>query len=161
MKTEIENKLSLEFKYGVWGGFEIGYGEFFTDTFLSDLKRGEICSDDFIVFTEKVAENVFESTVMPNPINIMNTSSFESQEWIDMYKFAVTYRTSKEDIANWLIKNEFKIGIYQVEPNEEIICVDNMMWYFLGASDCGTEIIKVPFMEHPKTKELLEILSKM
>ena len=89
----------------------------------------------------------------------MDTSEFTFKEWAEIYQFAETYRTTKEDVANFLIKKNFEISVYSINVNKEKIYIDNMMWYYLGLFECGTLIRKMPFVEHPKTIQLLENLN--
>lgn len=153
---ELMNILQIDITTDTWGGFEIGEGEYFKPDFLENLKSGKD-NCDFVIITEVIDNDTYETTFIPNPITIKDTSSFTDEEWKKMFSDAVTYRTTKEDIAKKLINMNFKIGIWEFDPDIEPI-IDDFVWYYLGLHDSGEKILEMPYREHPKTKELLNIL---
>jgi len=157
--NNIKEKLKFNFTISKWGGFDLGDGEFFINNFLVKLKNKEI-NPDFIIFTEEISKGVFDTTFIPNPVQIKDISSWTSEEWIDMFTYAITYRTTKEDVANSLANNS-KIGIYEVQTEKETIIVDNMGWYFLNMCSNGSIVSKILFTEHPKTKEFFKLIKNI
>lgn len=151
-----DDKLNVKFNFTVdkWGGFEMGDGEFFKNS-NEELMNTK---PDFFIKTVK-NQDTYETTFIPNPFFPKDTSDWTSQEDIELFKYAITYRTTKEQVIERLKKKE-TFGIWKIEDNKDVIIVDNMFWYYLGLYDTGEEIIKCEPKEHPLYKELESIMQQ-
>ncbi len=150
----MEKTVEFNFILNKWGGFELGDGEYFRDS-MKDLIETK---PDFFIFTEE-KDGFFETTFVPNPFEKKDMSRWTDKNWIDMFTYAVTYKTSKEQVIERLIgqSNQTKFGIWEIDPNSEIINVDNMFWYYLGLFDTGSLMLKCEAELHPKYAELINL----
>ncbi len=147
----MEKNIEFDFTVNKWGGFELGDGEYFADTMqgLIDSKP------DFFIFTEE-KEDFFETTFIPNPFERENTTQWTDKDWIEMFTYAVTYKTSKQQVIERLSKDE-TFGIYKVNKDSETIVIGDMFWYYLGLHDTGGIIKKCEIALHEKYSELMAL----
>jgi GNAT superfamily N-acetyltransferase len=146
--------LKFDFTINKWGGFELGDGEYFTEN-LKLLFKG---NPDFFIKTEAF-KDYYETTFIPNPFIDLDTSGWDDEEQIKMFKYADTYRTTKLDVLN-RIKKDNKIGIYNVIQNKKTnkIEIGDMAWYYLGLYDSSDNIISHTLPKKNKLyKELIEL----
>jgi DNA repair protein RadC len=146
--------LKFDFTINKWGGFELGDGEYFTEN-LKLLFKG---NPDFFIKTEEF-KDYYETTFIPNPFIDLDTSGWDDEEQIKMFKYADTYRTTKLDVLN-RIKKDNKIGIYNVIQNKKTnkIEIGDMAWYYLGLYDSSDNIISHTLPKKNKLyKELIEL----
>jgi hypothetical protein len=146
--------LKFDFTINKWGGFELGDGEYFTEN-LKLLFKG---NPDFFIKTEEF-KDYYETTFIPNPFIDLDTSGWDDEEQIKMFKYANTYRTTKLDVLN-RIKKDNKIGIYNVTQNKKTnkIEIGDMSWYYLGLYDSSDNIISHTLPKKNKLyKELIEL----
>ena len=133
----------IGFTYNKWGTFIMGDGESFGNEL--NLK----C--DFFIYCEKI-DNVFYTTFIPNPINVIDMSGWECQDWIDMYSTEVTYKTTYDDIRENLKDN----NMVAVSRNN-VFNITNFDFYYAGL--LGNKIHeKVNLGKHSKYKELMSLL---
>jgi hypothetical protein len=144
---------NFNFTVGKWGGFDIGDGEYFMEDFKSLVES----KPQFFVKTEEF-KDYFETTYIPNPFDVEDLEGATDEEYIEMFKFADTYLTSKLDIVNKL-KNNNQIGIYNIVPSKKTgkIEIGDMAWYDLGLNGLGSVISHIPTKESPKYEELQQL----
>ena len=139
-----------------WGGFDIGDGEYF----MKDFKSLVESKPQFFIKVEKF-NDYYETTYIPNPFQIEDLKNATDKDYIKLFSFAKTYRTSKLDVINQL-KNNNNIGIYDIQPNKKTgkIVIDDMRWFYLGLDSCGSLISQTTPKKSPKYQELEKLYNE-
>lgn len=144
------------FKFNEWAGFEIGYGEFFRDDKTS-LKNDT--NADFFFKTVEVSEKIFQTTIIPNEKLNQDKSNWQDMDMVKICSIARTYETNFSNLETFLTVSR-KIGIWELyEDYTHFIDIemDNFLWYYLGACQCGKLTIETEIQKHPLYKELCEL----
>ena len=154
METLIDIKkysLEINFDYNKWGVFVMGDGESFNAPLKNDYT-------DFYIFCEKKDE-CFYTTFIPDPINKKDTKSWDCKESIDLFSYAVTYKTTHNDIINNLFKEARENSMVNIEiPDNNILPVSNFDFYYMGVY--GENIVEKTLPEnHSLYKDLIQSLS--
>ncbi len=144
---EFNEKVNFNFTHDKWGGFDMGDGEYFVDEKILFNRQ-----PDFYIFSEKKGD-FYETTFIPNPFNVMDTSKWDDKDQIEAFKYATTYRTNEADVIK-KIKSKKSYGIYKISFGKDFVEVDDMMWYYIGMCDTGELVIKCNSEKHPKFKDL-------
>jgi hypothetical protein len=143
-----------------FGGFEIGEGEYFTD--YDKLFNN---TPDFYIQTLFEA-GVYTTYFIPNPVYYQEAidGKYTDKDFIKMFTEVTVCKTTEEQIKEY-IKNNPKIGLYEIKLDDDPIVITDMMWFYLGLSNAGEmEYFDVKEISngklHPKYQEILSLKEK-
>jgi hypothetical protein len=141
--------LDIKFTTEVWGGFNIGDGEYFIK--YVELFKG--FEPDFYIQTLFV-DNKYKVYFVPSETSYkkaINNLDEKSDEY-EMFVNVSEVTTTKDEIIKFIRTNQ-KFGIYNINFENNKIVIDDMIWYYIGVYCGGTEVL-TKLHESDKFKEI-------
>jgi len=151
-----EYKLDMsELTLNQWGGFEIGDGEFF-------VSEKELFSrDEPDMYIKVIKENnLYKTYFVPSKDSYQKYLNGEIDEYYkDLYYNISEYVANEQEIIDYAVLKDDKKGMYQYEIINNIVEMDDALWFYLSYCESGT-LTLLETKNHPLFKETQELRKK-